>query len=291
MEPHLHHHTETILHSGAYIRALCACLIVAISLAPIGVLLVQRRMSLVADAMSHAVLPGVALAFFLTGTALVPMFLFGTASGMAVALAAYLVSRFTPLREEGGFAGFYAISLSVGGILLSLHAEPEEIAHMLFGDVLASTPSGLWLAAIIAWVTLAILAVALRPIIMDGVDPGYLRRIGRRGMLAPLLFQFCLAINLVGAFQIVGALLAMGLMVLPALAAGFWCTRLSGYFMLSTVSACLASAAGLLLAHGTGWPPGPSITLLSGAWFLLSLLVGSQRSIRTQFFPPKHLAA
>src|SRR5215475_7077578 len=92
-------------------RALVACVALAIGGAPLGVFLVLRRMALVGDAMSHAILPGVSLAFLCFGLSLWPMTLGGLLAGLLVALAAGAVTRFTPLKEDASFTGSYLLSL------------------------------------------------------------------------------------------------------------------------------------------------------------------------------------
>ena len=95
-------------------RALVATLVLALGAAPVGVLLVLRRMSLVGDAMSHAVLPGAAVGFLIAGLSLPAMSLGGFVAALVVALGAGLVSRHTPLREDASFAAFYLIALALG---------------------------------------------------------------------------------------------------------------------------------------------------------------------------------
>src|SRR5438477_1241869 len=95
-------------------RALAGCLALALGCGPIGTFLVIRRMSLMGDALSHAVLPGAALAFILAGLSLPAMSLGGIGAGLAVALLSGLITRLTPLREDPSFAAFYLISLALG---------------------------------------------------------------------------------------------------------------------------------------------------------------------------------
>ena len=108
-------------------RALVGCLALALGCGPIGTILVIRRMSLMGDALSHAVLPGAALGFILAGLSLPAMSLGGLGAGLAVALLSGLVTRLTPLREDASFAAFYLISLALGVLLVSTHGSNVDL--------------------------------------------------------------------------------------------------------------------------------------------------------------------
>ena len=118
-------------------RALVGCLALALGGGPIGTFLVIRRMSLMGDALSHAVLPGAALGFIFGGLSLPAMSLGGAGAGLAVALLSGLVTRLTPLREDASFAAFYLISLALGVLLVSTHGSNVDLLHLLFGSILA----------------------------------------------------------------------------------------------------------------------------------------------------------
>src|ERR1051326_8673816 len=110
-------------------------------------------MSLMGDALSHAVLPGAAIGFLIAGLSLPAMSLGGCIAGLAVALLSGLVSRLTPLREDASFAAFYLISLALGVALISGAGNSVDLLHILFGSVLAIDATGLLLVAAIATAT------------------------------------------------------------------------------------------------------------------------------------------
>ena len=108
-------------------HALVACMALALGCGPIGVLLVLRRMSLVGDALSHAVLPGAAVGFLVSGLSLYAMTVGGIVAGLAVALLAGMVTRLTVLREDASFAALYLISLALGVLIVSLRGSSIDL--------------------------------------------------------------------------------------------------------------------------------------------------------------------
>ena len=131
-------------------RALVGAIALSLGGAPVGVFLMLRRMSLMGDAMAHAILPGAAVGYLLFGLALVPMTIGGIAAGFAVALTAGLVARFTALKEDASLAAFYLMSLALGVIIVSMRGSNVDLFRVLFGSVLAlDDPTLILLAAII----------------------------------------------------------------------------------------------------------------------------------------------
>lgn len=283
------------LEFGFMRRALAACLALSLGCGPVGVMLVLRRMSLMGDAMSHAVLPGAAVGFLAAGLSLWAMSIGGMVAGLAVALLAGMVSRATPLREDASFAAFYLISLAGGVLIVSLRGSNIDLMHVLFGTILAVDDAGLLLVAGIATVTLLTLALLYRPLVVESFDPGFLRAVGgprgTLGALSHLVFLVLVVLNLVGGFQALGTLMAVGLMMLPAATARFWAERVPTLALTAMAVAFASGFGGLLLSFHFNLPSGPAIVLVAGGAYLLSLALGPVGSLRLRWFPGRHLAA
>src|ERR687898_1969348 len=114
-------------------RALVGAIALSLGAGPIGVFLMLRRMSLVGDAMAHAILPGAALGYLVAGLSLPAMTFGGILAGSLVAISAGLVARFTALKEDASLAAFYLISLALGVTLVSLKGSNVDLLHVLFG--------------------------------------------------------------------------------------------------------------------------------------------------------------
>ena len=272
-------------------RALIGCLALSLSAPPLGVFLVLRRMSLMGDVMGHAILPGAAIGFLLAGLSLFAMSVGAFASGLAVALAAGLVARTTILREDASLAGFYLVSLALGVLIVSMRGSNVDLLHVLFGTVLALDDAAILLLAAIATVSLATLAVIYRPLVLECFDPQFLRSVSNLSSPTHLIFLVLVVLNLVAGFQALGTLMAVGIMLLPAVAARFWAADVSGMILVAMAGAFVASVAGLLLSYYANLPTGPAIILLCGVFYLVSMLVGVRGGLVWGLLPRKHLEA
>jgi zinc/manganese transport system permease protein len=270
-------------------HALVACMALALGCGPIGVLLVLRRMSLVGDALSHAVLPGAAVGFLVAGLSLYAMTVGGIVAGLAVALLAGMVTRLTVLREDASFAALYLISLALGVLIVSLRGSSIDLIHVLFGTILAVDDAALILVASITTVTLSILAIIYRPLIVECFDPGYLRSVAGRGTAMHFTFLVLVVLNLVAGFRALGTLMAVGLMMVPAASARFWARQVWSMAMVAVVIALLSGYTGLLLSFHANLPSGPSIILTAGFYYVFSVIFGRLGSIYSRRRPDLHL--
>lgn len=272
-------------------RALAGVVALALGAAPIGVFLMLRRMSLVGDAMAHAILPGAAIGFLLSGLNLFAMTFGGLIAGFTVAILAGVVARTTELKEDASLAAFYLISLALGVTIVSMRGTNIDLLHVLFGNILAMDDQTLLVIAFNATLTLIVLAVIYRPLVIECVDPVFLRSVSRAGAPAHLAFLALVVVNLVNGFHALGTLLAVGLMVLPAGIARFWSRDISGMIAIAVTAALVAGYAGLMLSFQTQVPSGPAIILVAAVLYIVSLLFGSAGGVLRRLFPGRHLEA
>ena len=272
-------------------QALLGCIALALSAAPVGVFLMLRRMSLMGDAMAHAILPGAAIGYLLFGLSLAAMTVGGIVAGLAVAIGSGLVARNTLIREDTSLAAFYLLSLSLGVLIVSVRGNNVDLLHVLFGTVLALDDAALALLWGIAGVTLATLFLIRRPLILECLDPGFLRQVSGLGAFAHYGFLALLVINLVAGFHALGTLMAVGIMVLPAASARFWVRRLGPLVAVATGIALFTAIAGLLVSYHADWPTSPVIVLGLGGVYLLSMAFAPRGVLRQRPTGPRHLRA
>jgi zinc/manganese transport system permease protein len=270
-------------------RALIACLCLGLGSGPIGVFLMLRRMSLMGDAMSHAVLPGAAIGYLVAGSlSLTAMGLGGLIAGLSVALLSGLVSRTTTLQEDASFASFYLTSLALGVLIVSLRGSNIDLLHVLFGTILAIDAPALYQIGAITTVTLLALAVIYRPLVMECFDPGFLRAIGGRGPVYHFLFLLLVVLNLVASFQALGTLMAVGLMMLPAAIAQLWSRSLPQMMAIATISAAVSGYIGLVVSYQLEFASGPTIIMTASVIYGFSILFGPS-GVARRLFPSPHL--
>lgn len=272
-------------------RALAGVIILSLSAAPIGIFLMLRRMSLAGDVMAHAILPGAALGFLVAGLDLFAMTAGGIAAGILVAVAAGLVARFTELKEDAALAAFYLVSLALGVTLISLKGSNVDLFRVLFGSVLALDNATLFVIASFTTFSLFALALIWRPLVLECVDPGFLRSVSGSGTAVHLLFLALVVLNLVAAFHALGTLLAVGMMMLPAAAARFWTQDVTRMAAISVLIGMVSGVAGLLVSFHFNLPTGPAVILAAGIFYALSVLLGPVGGLRKRLSPGRHLEA
>src|SRR5258708_15265579 len=182
----------------AFMRsALVACMALAVASGPLGTLLLLRRMGLVGDVLSHAVMPGAAVGFALAGSALAALSVGGLFTGIAVILLMILCTRFGAQREDARLAAFYFASIGVGVLIVSLRGTNLDLMHVLLGTVLAIDVPALILVVAIASVVVAVLALIFRPLAIQSFDPAFLRTLGTSDSAYRAIFLMLVVLDLV----------------------------------------------------------------------------------------------
>jgi len=270
-------------------RALVGCLAISLSAPPLGVFLMLRRMSLTGDVLAHGILPGVALGFVVAGLWLPALALGGLLAGLVVALGSGALARATGGREDAALAALYLTALAAGVTLISWRGSAVELTQLLFGSVLGVDDPALLLMGAAASLTLGFLALAWRPLILECFDPSFAQAVGVRGSVWHLGLLALVVMNLVAALQAVGSLMAVGLMMLPAIAARHLARNVGGMVLAAVGVALLATLSGLLASYHLDLPSGPAIVLAaSGAW-MLALIFGPVDGLVARYRPRRHL--
>ncbi len=253
-------------------RAWVACFALGIGAGPVGVFLTLRRMTLVGDAMSHAVMPGAAIGYLVAGSlSLFAMGVGGLIAGLLVTILSGFVTRTTILREDASFASFYLFSLAIGVLIVSFRGSNVDLMHVLFGTILAIDSAAIYLVGGIASFTILVIAFIYRPLITESFDPVYLRSVRGRGHIYHFIFMTTVVMNLVAGFEALGTLMAVGMIILPAVTALLWAKTLFPMMLISLLDAFISGYIGLLASYHTGLASGPTIIVVLSFVYFLSL--------------------
>ncbi|WP_420338834.1 metal ABC transporter permease [Roseibium sp.] len=256
-------------------RAFVATTVLSASVAPIGAFLVLRRLSLAGEAMAHAITPGIVIGFVTAGLSVVSLLVGGLIAGVGVAILTALLARKTILRSDASLASLYLIALAAGIFILSAAGSAVPLKSFLFGSILGIDDASMMLVGGVATVTLIAFAILLRPLIVSTCDPIFFEAQTRRPWLVDQGFMLLLVLNLLAAFKTLGTLMAVGLMILPATAARYWASTITGQLVLGFVFALASCWIGLTLSYlFPETPSGPAIVLVAGGFFLISALFG-----------------
>lgn len=269
-------------------RALWASSAIAVVGAPVGVLLMFRRLSLVGDALGHSLLPGAAVGYLFWGLYFPALFLGGLVAGLVVAGLASLVSQVTPQKEDSSLASLYLLSIAIGVVLVSQSGSSIDLLHLLFGSVLALDNATLAIVlsscafCLLLWVSFG------RLLLYESLDSHHLQRLGYPVKLIHFSFLFLVVLTLVTGFQALGTLMALGLVLLPASAARFCVDSLPRQIGLSVVYGIGASFSGLLFSFYLNWPSGPAIVLACGLIYFICFLLGPAHGLIPRLRKPHH---
>jgi zinc/manganese transport system permease protein len=272
------------MRSGLY-----SAMLLGVSGGLLGCVLVLRRMALMGDALSHSLLPGIAVAWLLFGTSTTALFFGGLVAGLLTALGSALLSRLTRVKEDAAFGALFILFFGAGVALISRLPTRVNLADFLFGNVLGVSPADLDLAAAVSGATAVLFVLFYRSILLETFDPVFHRATGGRGGWVHMGFLTLTVLNLVAAMQTMGVVLALGLFLLPAVSAYLWCDRFRSMLMLSIAFALAGSVLGILLSFHVGIASGAAIVLCLGAAFILSALFspryGAIAALRRGFMP------
>ncbi|MEM7067964.1 MAG: metal ABC transporter permease [Pseudomonadota bacterium] len=259
------------------VRALTATMVLSFSVAPVGAFLVLRRLSLAGEAMAHAIVPGIVIAFVVAGLSVASMIVGGLTAGIAVAALTSFLARMTIIREDASLASLYLIALALGIFILSAAGSAVPLKSFLFGSILGIDDETLYLIGATATITLVSFALMLRQLITNTIDPVFYESQSKRPGLVTQWFMFLVVLNLLGAFKALGTLMAVGLMILPATAARYWVSTITSYLILTFVFALMSCWIGLIVSfYLPEVPSGPAIVLVAGVIFFLSLIFAPQ---------------
>jgi len=255
-------------------RALLSCALIGFTNGFLGTFIILRRQALLADALSHSLLPGLAIAAILVGLSPGGLLLGGLIAAMLVALGGQFVARNSRLKDETAVAALYIIAFAIGIVLIRFSRVKVDLTHFLFGNILGVGNADLWIAYGAAFLTLTVLVLFQRPLLLILFDAAVARASGIRVAWLETGLLALTVLGLVASLQAVGVLLSLGLLILPAATAYLLTDSFTRMLWSGAVLGFLSSIGGLFLSFYANIPSGPCIVLLMalflGAAYLFS---------------------
>ena len=253
-------------------RGLVSALLLSISGGLLGSILVLRRLSLMGDALSHSVLPGMAVAWLIFGPSPVALFIGALIAGLLTALGSAALSRLTKVKEDAAFGSLFIVFFGAGVALLSRLPVRINLENFLFGSILSVSPSDIKLSLSVSALTVAVFIIARRGILLETFDPLFHRATGGKGGFIHALLLILTVLNLVAGMQTMGVVLSLGLFLLPAVTAYLWCETFLKLLLTACTLALISSFSGILISYYTGIASGACIVLCLGAIFIISVI-------------------
>lgn len=255
-------------------RGMAAALLVGVLCSIIGVYVVLRSMAFLGDAMAHAVLPGVAIAYLAGGNLLVGALV----AAIVVALSISFFSRKGALKEDTAIGILFTAALALGIALIStIRTYAVDLSHILFGNVLGVSERDLWIAAGIGLVVVITLALAYKPILVVTFDPVLAATLRLRVEFFRGLLLVLLALTIVVSIQTVGVALAAAMLVTPAATAYLLTRRLPAMMATSAVIGAFSSVIGLYASYYLNIASGAAVVLAATLCFLLAFFFAPGR--------------
>ncbi|MHC1784670.1 MAG: metal ABC transporter permease [Anaerolineaceae bacterium] len=257
-------------------RGLAAALLVGLLCSIIGCFVVLRGMAFMGDALAHAILPGVAIAYLLKGNLLVGALI----AAMVVALSIGFLSRRSAIKEDTAIGILFSAALALGVALISsIRTYATDLSHILFGNILGVTAGDLAFIAIVAATVLLVVLVLYRPFLIHTFDPILASTMRLPVNLLQNLMLLLIALAVVVSLQTVGIGLVAALLVTPPATAYLISRRLPVMILYSALFGVLSSIFGLYLSYYINIASGPAIVLVATLIFVLVFLFNSRNGL------------
>ncbi|HAR6433239.1 TPA: metal ABC transporter permease [Staphylococcus pseudintermedius] len=239
-------------------RAMLTAILVGVVCGVVGCLIILRGLSLMGDAMSHAVLPGVALSFLMN----IPMFIGAMVTGMLSSIMIGYISEASKTKKDAAIGITFTTFLALGIVLISVIHSATDLYHILFGNILAITQSAFHTTLAVSIVVLALILILYRPLKMSTFDPIFSRMSGLNTTMIHYFVMLLLALVIVASVQTVGVILVVALLITPASTAFLFTKKLSTMMIVSSIFSVISSTLGIYMSFKLNLPSGAVIVLI-----------------------------
>jgi ABC-type Mn2+/Zn2+ transport system permease subunit len=262
------------------LRGLLAAIMVGVVCATVGTYVVLRGMAFFGDALSHAILPGVAVGYLVSGGARASLFWWGLATAVLTAIAIGAIGKGAQIKEDTAigilFAGMFALGVA---LISSARSYAVDLAHLLFGDVLGVSANDLVLIGVLGGLVLLVVLAFYKEFLLLSFDPVLAITLRLPAELLNYLLFVLIALTVVVALQTVGVALMVAMLVTPAATAYLLTRRLGRMMALAALIGSLSGVVGLYISYYVSVASGAAIVLVCTALFVVTLLFAPQRGL------------
>jgi manganese/iron transport system permease protein len=268
------------LQYGFMQRSLVIAILVGIVCAIVGSYLMVQRLALLGDAISHSVLPGLAIAFILGANIFIGAFIAGVLSTVIIA---WIKTRST-IKEDAAMGIVFSAFFALGITLITIVQKDNKIDlnHFLFGNILGVTAEDAIDTALIVALVLLVVVFFYKELLFYTFDPLGAQATGLPVNLLNFGLMVLIALTIVASLKAVGVVLVLSLLITPASTAYLLVTRLHQIMILGAIIGVISSISGMYLSYFYNLPSGPAIVLVASGLFVLSLLFSPTQGILTQ---------
>lgn len=262
------------------VRGMVAAVLVGVVCALVGSYVVLRGMAFFGDALAHAVLPGVALGYLVSGGLRTPVLWWGLGTGVATALGIGALSRRARIKEDTAIGIIFSAMFALGvAMISSMRSYAVDLSHFLFGNVLGVSTGDLWLVGALAAVVILTIIALYKEFLVLSFDPTLAQTLRLPAGLLNNLLLVLIALSIVVSLQTVGVALMVAMLVTPAATAFLLARRLPAMMAIAAACGAVSGIVGLYVSYYAGIASGAAIVLVCTAFFLLALLFAPRRGI------------
>ncbi|HEY9879419.1 MAG TPA: metal ABC transporter permease [Leptolyngbyaceae cyanobacterium] len=273
------------LQYGFMQRALLVAVLVGVVCAVVGSYLMVQRLALLGDAISHSVLPGLAIAFLLGANIFIGAFIAGILSTLVIG---WIRTR-SPIKEDAAMgivlSAFFALGITL--ITIIQKSNKIDLNHFLFGNILGVTGSDLRDTAIITGIVLVVVVLLYKELLFYTFDPQGSEAVGLPVNLLNFGLMALIALTVVASLKAVGVVLVLSLLITPGATAYLLVTRLHQVMLVGAGIGIFSSISGMYLSYWFNLPSGPAIVLVVSTLFTVALLFSPRHGILTRPTGPK----
>ena len=266
---------ESVIEYGFLQKALITSVMVGVICGVIGCFIILRGMALMGDAISHAVLPGVAISYILG----INFFIGAVVTGVLTAVGIGFISQNSRVKNDSAIGIVFTAAFALGIIMITLLKSSSDLYHILFGNVLAVRPSDMWITLIIGIIVLASVYLFYKELLVSSFDPIMAQAYGLPTKMIHYFLMTLLTLVTVASLQTVGIILVVAMLITPASTAYLLTNRLSIMIALSALFGTISAIGGLYLSFTYNLASGATIVLVATALFILSFIFSPKQGV------------